>query len=478
MKKILLLILALSLVGCNKVEPIELIDEPNPEDALILSDEQTEQLDKLIYTGGYFDDVVESQDEIFYSVGKNAIHVQLSGLTKIEIDFNLDGIASYSYTFNPVKLDYNEEGTNKTAQLNSVFIRTEDYANSKITSSLVTNDDVSYDICFNQANYKIENNNDATKSSENLSLPDSLNNKLFDIYTNQWNTLTAFDSFMQLLNKQINDLVMNFDSYSYRNRDSLTLVNNNQEVARTEINAPATTYEFTDFPYSANNHNYLYWYTFNGEPKKTFPEASAFERTLFLFFFLNSRDSFSIDELSSAFLTVDSQYYCYNGFCSTNKDEVNQGKFREHEFSLMTLDYFNQCINDVFGLNPYTSLDKYKYLDSGVYVSQSDQTLMSDMLSGPWDIHYHGASVDYYNESGIDYVTFTPYIAQYGDCRSGQECTYDLYTTEVNFVKGSIPESKVNDYVVNNKSKFFTWDITLAPGSNPDFYQVLSYEQK
>lgn len=468
MKKLLLTILALSLFGCSKQVPAE---SPK-ENALVLNDEQTEQLDKLIYSGGFFDDVVESKDDVFYIIDNDTINVQLDGSNQIDIVFNVDDIATYTYNFNPIKLDYIEKDDNKSASMNSTYTHTKDNANSKITSTLVTEDNQTFEIFFNQATYKIEN------SDAKNNLPEPLNTKLFDIYVNQWKEFSLFDTYMQTMNKQITDLVLNFDSYTYRNKDYYKFMDSGFDTPENEIVAPTTTYAFTDFPYSANNHNYLYWYSFNGEPKKSIEEATALEQTLFLFFYLTSRDNFSIDELSSAFLTVKSQYYCYEGFCSTNKYNVNKGSFREHEFSLMTLDYFNQCINDVFGINPYLSLDKYEYLNSGVYVSQTEQTLMSDFFSGTWNQHYRGAVVDHYNEAGIDYVTFTPYIAQYGDCKSGQECTYDLYTTKTNIVKGNIPESKVNEYVVNNLSKFYTWELTLTPGSNPDFYQVLSYEQK
>ncbi|MEG0177036.1 hypothetical protein [Anaerorhabdus sp.] len=465
MKKILLLILALSLVGCTPSDSKPEETTPKYE----LTDEQNEQLDLLLKSGGYFDDFTDSLDTMSYNIENDTVIVQLNGPHKININFKVGDVSTYTFDFSDVVFNYSEDNQAKTAILNSTYTRTPEYSDNKIESSLGMSDKI-YNIIFNQSNYVIENNGTADVDEGAITFNETLDTQLFDTYINQWNILTQFDSNIQILNKQITQIFTNFDAYSLQRNSS-----DNSVPVEVVNQDPVTTYEFTDFPYSANNHNYLYYYSFNGEPKKTINEASAYDRTLFLFFFLTSRDSFSIAELSSAFLTVDSQYYCYGGFCSTLKEDVNQGVFREHEFSLMTLDYFNQCIKDVFNLKPYNSLDKYEYLDTGVYVSGTDNTLMADFLSGPWDVHYHGANIEQTNKAGTEYISFTPYIAQYGDC-SGNECTYDLYTTEGNIVKGGIPESKVNDYVVENKERFFTWNISLAPGSNPYFYQVLSYE--
>ncbi|MEG3058563.1 hypothetical protein [Anaerorhabdus sp.] len=473
MKKLCLLLLILTLAGCNTINKSTDSNETEETINYVLSDKQNEQLDLLLRTGGYFDDVIESSNNIFYKVENDIVSVQLNGKNKINVEFKVNEVPSYTYDFIDIDYDYQEESDKKSATLYSIYTRTSEENDAQIESALTTSDEITYQIIFNQDKYTIENNKPSGKND----LPESLQSQVFDTYVNQWNEVTLFDSNMQMLSKQITDIFMNFDSYTYRNHDSAEVkIDTTEDDIKVE--KPKVTNEFTDFPSVTNFRDTFYWYSFNGETMKSIDTIDSFDRTLSLFFFLTSRDSFSIDELAGAFMRVDSEYYCYNNKCSMDKKDITTDTFRNGEFSLMTLDYFNQCIKDVFGFEAY-SLEKYSRLDNGIIISQSEQTLVGDDYSGDWQLGYNGAVVDHVSESNIDTVTFTPYTVQISNCPrpNDSSCTYDIYTPQEDFVVSNIPSGKVNDYVVNHMSKFITWEIKMTPRNNSDFYQVLSYKQ-
>lgn len=483
MRKIIIILLSILLVGCDQVQPVKSIgnstSSPTPEKKeYTLDEKQIEQLNMVIYSGGFFDDVTDSTDEITYVIDNDTLLVTLSGEMKMDIKFTVDADAIYTYPLQDVEFTYTKKKQDKVASLVSNYTRTFNLENTRIRTTLTTSDNQEYKLIYNQTRHTLENNGTPDLNPGTMSFVDSLSTQMYEYYENTWNEIMLFDSYMQTLNKHISDIFNNNESYTFRNKETLIVDNRKLYSLQNEEKQKTNKQEFTETPIRTSFMSKFYYYEFNSDERMSTKTATPYHRTLFLFSFLTSSTDFTIDELATAFITVLSEYNCMGKTCNKSSDNseltISQGTEGEGYYTVLTLDYFNKCIQDVFGRDTY-SIDETKKLPSGIVQGKEEKTFVGEAYAGDGYISYYGSIYSHYKEDGIDYVTLTPYYALQTD---GEGIVYDIYTTAHDKIGSGIKENNVYQFVENNKDSFLTWEIALTPGSNPDFYQVISYKLK
>lgn len=487
MRKVMLILLSLSLVSCStkpQVSPSPITSEtPMPSEVVEykLTEKQIEQLNMVIYSGGFFDDVIVSTDDLNYTVDNDKIIVTIDKPKKMEIQFTVDGTALYDYPLEDTQITYTKEKKDKTATLTSVYTRAININNTRIRSTLTTSDNQEFKIVFNQLKNSFENNGTPDIEPGTFTFVDSLSKEMYSYYINAWNDILLFDSYMQTLNVHITNIFKNEETYTFKNKDSLVVDNTNLYDFGKLEKKQSNEQTFTEKPIRTKFLSDFYSYSFNGEETKTRKGTSAYLNTLFLFFFIKSSADIPIEELTAATFSIKPEYHCMGKLCNKSTDNselrISQGTYGEGYYTVSTIDYFNQQIKDIFDYPAY-EITKTKMIDNGIVQSVEEKTLVGEAYAGDGPLNYNGAIYESFKEDGVDYVTLTPYIVRNTINTNQPGTTFDVYTTAGDKIGSNLIQSEIHTFVVNHKDSFLTWDIALTPGNNKDFYKVLSFSLK
>ncbi|MEG0403711.1 MAG: hypothetical protein RR571_04950 [Anaerorhabdus sp.] len=474
MKKIILILLIL-ITGCSSTtvqpKPSETtVTTPvDPKPQVKLTDDQITLVEDIIYSSGFFDHLIESTDQLSYDINNYTITVYIENERPFNIKFNMKTSFFYEYNFKPVTIFYEKDSEERFVTITSVANPSLS-GKKRLQSHLLVSTSQSFNLMFDKDKELIYDNLD-----NEINFTSALHNQVLTLYKKQWNEFMEFNSYMQTMFDEFNQIYNNDPNFQLINKSKVILQDVVPEWSDLESNVVTqieTRYMLDFYSVYINDEKEVIKYS----------NLSPEYRTASLFFFITNEKP-TQEELITAFTNTSRQYFCEFSDCTLTDNDgyrlgISQGIISNYAYYYVNKEsYHNELQKSVFKDLESLNINETKKYDNGIVTSKEEKTIIVAASEGdsytPYGLIYNE---QWHNDNEVSALV-TPYIGKF-DTLINQEQYYHLYDSQGNQI--STTSMKITDmynYVVNNLSKFNTWELYMQKSNADKYMQINSFRK-
>lgn len=342
-KKIILILMCLSLVGCSPVKQEEFTTT-----TIGFNQADEEAIKKLIYDENYFFPFLLQQKYIYTKFKTNGISVNFYNNAKFDALFNVDGSFNYNFSFQPNEIKLNGK---LVATLLTSYSYVPDYYDSHLLAYITIDGNSNY---YEFDQNRVELVDYTTK--EVVTIDDTIQSFIIELLKEQWNQMMEFRV-----------LCEEFSMY-------ITHIANTEDTLFTKSNLPIQGFvgEWED---NLNGETGIY------EPMANIPIIELIKINNDEI--KNSSSLSPLESLATVFFYIDESI----DYDNPNYDQLLGWLFSKSNFeNEITLEDFNKILSHSFNLSPAT-IDYDLILKNGITQDAMSQTYHASIM--------HGVTSDY-----------------------------------------------------------------------------------
>lgn len=379
-----------------------------------------------------------------------------------------------SSKFKDITLKYTLKDKEKTATLSTTYFHSITFYNSHLESTLVTNDNQTFTIYFDQNRVKIYDQ----ETKEEIVFNDDLQEQLITTYKKQW--IEAVD-----LRKALFDFAKKILTYK-----GVTEIDNS--LFEEDLYYP---HEWTYFPLGETGILFPRFVQserlikVNSQHAVAIKDTNSIYRTTSLLSTLSynpsSIESISKDDVLLWMFGFHNDYVCLKTSCTDSNGNPSkmfkQGTRGEGFVPIVTVNSANHILKSSLNTQDSFFVDDTIMLPNGIIQSKEEQTFISNSGGGEGFTSYLGLRFDTESDDGYTIVaSVIPYrVTVSSSNESGVTFTIQNYDNTFEVIYPSYDDiNKVETYISEHVSQFSKSKVTLIPSDDSNFYQIQSIEPK